>query len=207
MSKLKIGRKHAGGIIFWLNEDGTKGLVISKPLSKFIGWSKEYSVTNAQSNNNGAANTKIIITARPNPNDDANNNAAWLCYEYRGGGYKDWYLPSKNELDKLYESKLIRNGCYWSSTEYADGSEGYAWYQDFSGGGQSGLSSKGNHFGVRAIRAFNLKFSAIDKICAKEEVHSVIYRALIASRLDEESVGRLILDIIDKKIPHLFIKY
>jgi len=150
--------------------------------NKGITWSKEYSVTNAQSNDDGAANTKIIITARPN--DDASNNAAWLCHNYKDleDPNADWYLPSKDELNKMYTyakaNNLIGKNCagskagggvqclvggynddykiYWSSTELAGDSEYYAWSQYFSGGYQHGYLGKTNyHLGVRAIRVFN----------------------------------------------------
>ncbi|MDD1475164.1 hypothetical protein MEO41_28445, partial [Dolichospermum sp. ST_sed4] len=54
------------------------------------------SVPGALSLDNGAANTNAIIAAFPS--DTTNNNAAKVARSYAGGGYNDWYLPSKNEL-------------------------------------------------------------------------------------------------------------
>lgn len=47
--------------------------------------------------------------------------AARLCEELENGGYSGWYLPSLDELTKLYLNKL-NIGCfssnyYWSSSE------------------------------------------------------------------------------------------
>lgn len=90
-----------------------------------------YLATNAQSDDDGAANTQAIIKARPL--DNASNNAAWLCHNYRDPAghaywywlsksepnkiyaYANWYLPSKNELNKMYvyakENNLIGKNC------------------------------------------------------------------------------------------------
>ena len=32
------------------------------------------------------------------------DDAKTRCYQYRGGGYDDWYLPSKEELNLIYEN-------------------------------------------------------------------------------------------------------
>ena len=70
------------------------------------------------------------------------------------GGYNDWSLPNKNELDKMFDNRdRIDNFqaiWYWSDTEY---SELNAWRQLFNTGIQSN-SSKHYHYRVRAIRRF-----------------------------------------------------
>ena len=51
--------------------------------------------------------------------------AAGLARAYNGGVYTDWYLPSKDELNKLYLNKVViggfaggfPDGFYWSSSE------------------------------------------------------------------------------------------
>ncbi|MFH1097444.1 MAG: DUF1566 domain-containing protein, partial [Candidatus Desantisbacteria bacterium] len=83
------------------------------------------------------------------------NNAVKICASYRGGGYSDWYLPSREELNLLQKQRNVVGGFaneriyYWSSTE---GSYG-AWYQGFSFGTQHD-GSKGLKVYVRAVRAF-----------------------------------------------------
>jgi len=81
--------------------------------------------------------------------------AARLCGDLVQGGYSDWYLPSKDELSKLYEMKVLgygnfANNFYWSSTEFDDSS---AWLQNFTNGHQFNFL-KYYTFRVRAIRAF-----------------------------------------------------
>ena len=80
--------------------------------------------------------------------------AARLCGDLTEGGYSDWYLPSKNELNTLYTNQVAIGGFasaqYWSSTEF-DPNNG--WFQAFSVGYQ-GPNDKGGTFHVRAIRSF-----------------------------------------------------
>jgi hypothetical protein len=79
------------------------------------------------------------------------------CNAYEGeGGYTDWYLPSKFELDLMY-TNLYRNALgdftsnyYWSSTEV---SNSFAWFQNFGNGSQNNFN-KDNFSHVRAVRAF-----------------------------------------------------
>ena len=68
--------------------------------------------------------------------------------------YGDWYLPSKVELNLLYNQNTVVGGFadsyYWSSTELFSL---YAWYQDFTNGTQN-YFDKNLSFRVRAVRAF-----------------------------------------------------
>jgi len=80
--------------------------------------------------------------------------AARLCGDLVLNGYSDWYLPSKDELNKLYINKVAIGGFasdgYWSSSEYVDGG---AWDQFFDDGSQ-GVGYKDYTNQVRAVRAF-----------------------------------------------------
>jgi len=80
--------------------------------------------------------------------------AADICANLSLGGYSDWFLPSKDELNKLYLNKGtiggFADGIYWSSSE---GNASYAWYQYFYDGYQ-GYGHKYDTLRVRAVRAF-----------------------------------------------------
>ena len=82
--------------------------------------------------------------------------AADLCANLSLGGYSDWFLPSKDELNLMYENlKFFGFGgfaddYYWSSSEYSAFS---AWYQSFFDGNQI-YNSKSLNYRVRAVRAF-----------------------------------------------------
>jgi hypothetical protein len=70
--------------------------------------------------------------------------------------YGDWYLPSKVELNLLYNQKTVVGGFainyYWSSTE---NDSNYAWSQFFYGGSQNIYDNKSStNIRVRAVRAF-----------------------------------------------------
>jgi hypothetical protein len=82
--------------------------------------------------------------------------AAKLCYSMTLNGYSDWFLPSKDELNLMYENLYLKGigsfepDVYWSSSGY-DAS--LAWYQSFVNGHQI---DGGKYYGgrVRAVRAF-----------------------------------------------------
>ena len=98
----------------------------------------------------GNANTNAIIAVY-----GPENNAANLCADLVLGGYSDWYLPSKDELNQLYLNKGavggFVSGYYWSSTEYSNAT---AWMQYFDIGDQSFYFKNNTNF-VRAVRLFN----------------------------------------------------
>jgi Protein of unknown function (DUF1566) len=106
----------------------------------------------------GSANTdKIIIQ-----NVAGSTYAAGLARAYRGGGHIDWFLPSKDELHKLYLNRVAIGGFdttsypyYWSSSEN-ENYVIYAWYQYFGGDPNQdyGGSYKFSACRVRAVRAF-----------------------------------------------------
>lgn len=80
--------------------------------------------------------------------------AAKLCSDLVIGAYSDWYLPSADELDILYDKKAIIGGSlnytFWCSTEV---NLDFAMGRNFiDGGGTS--ARKSDPFAVRAVRAF-----------------------------------------------------
>ena len=103
----------------------------------------------------GSANTDAIIAQH----GGVTGYAAGLARAYTDGTFNDWYLPSKNELSKLFLNRVaIGNfelagwGFYWSSSE--DGGSN-AWKQVFrNNDGSLGNTSKSITGRVRAVRAF-----------------------------------------------------
>ena len=82
------------------------------------------------------------------------SDAKKACSELKENGYSDWYLQSKDELNKLYHAKDTLGGFvdyyYWSSSEYTANN---AWTQYF-GSGSQGTSGKTGKWRVRPVRTF-----------------------------------------------------
>ena len=166
-----VGDFAQGGIVFWVDETGQHGLVAAKEdQSTGVRWyAGTYGNTQAKGDGpfSGEANTSIIIAAQVAIGDDGSTYAARICNELQvtegGKTYGDWYLPSKEELDLMYQNKAtidatagvnggsgFASAYYWSSTEY---NNVYAWRQVFVNGYQ-GTNDKDYTSRVRAVRAF-----------------------------------------------------
>jgi hypothetical protein len=117
----------------------------------------------ADSEDDGLSNSEKI--------NNQNHPAAQFCRSLKIGGHDDWYLPSRDELMRIWlalgpnkkntpevfragGAEAFENRWYWSSTEYASYSYG-AWYVFFSDGSQlNGV--KTSSAGVRAVRRFKI---------------------------------------------------
>ena len=106
----------------------------------------------------GKAGTAAIVDRMNTGIPTAKNTyAAGVADDYVSpNGTGDWWLPSKDELQKMQENLNNKGvggfaaGAYWSSSEsYASG----AWYQNFDSGLQNS-NSKSNANYVRPVRAF-----------------------------------------------------
>jgi hypothetical protein len=162
----RIGDYRAGGVVFWLDPtDNRHGLVCAiEDQSAGIRWyNGSYTATGATATaiGTGLSNTLVIIADQ---GAVETSYAAGLARAYSGGGYDDWFLPSKDELNAMYQNKATINSTaaaysgvnfvsdtYWSSTEddiYA------AWKQYFTNGDQSTSGKVYTSDSVRAVRAF-----------------------------------------------------
>lgn len=156
-----IGDSYGGGIAAYIFQSGDSGYVAyeqhgliaaTADQSTGIQWyNGSYVVTGATGTaiGIGQANTTAIVTIQ-----GAGSYAVQLCDDLTVGGYNDWFLPSKDELDKLYTNKGAIGGFadsyYWSSSEF---SAFFAWLQNFSSGYQS-YDGKNFSWRVRAVRVF-----------------------------------------------------
>jgi hypothetical protein len=81
--------------------------------------------------------------------------AVEICKNYRGEGFNDWRLPTKDELNEIYKySKEFGNfeiDWHWTSSEF---NYFYAWCQNFYNGNQGNHFPKDNYGRVRSVRNY-----------------------------------------------------
>jgi Protein of unknown function (DUF1566) len=156
----------AGGKVFYLSDKtGFHGLEAA-PTDQSSGavWGCYNKLIGASGTavGTGAANTAAIVAGCSEA-----NTAAKIADAYVLNGYTDWYLPSQDELNLLYQQKTVvggfvvggfANNNYWSSSQYSSLeslriASLTAWNQYFSNGNQD-YNNKGSTLPVRAVRAF-----------------------------------------------------
>jgi len=162
------GELYGGGVVFWVDQTGQHGLIVSMvDLSTSQAWSNITTTLIGTTNDwDGASNTTAITGQSGHT-----SSAAKLCEDYTNtnygtGTYSDWYLPSVAELNHVWNNfyevqKTLTNdgngsttplkrNYYWSSS-VCNGSN--AWYFYFSLG-YTIYDYKGYTYYVRAVRAF-----------------------------------------------------
>ena len=174
----KVGDFYQSGVVFYILTsddravgyvDGeTHGLICApNDLEGSYKWSpdgaQEVTGTNFRMGY-GKTNTEKIIDKLEEDNTGNKNYAAYQATLYDAGdGYQDWYLPSKHELNKIYEQRelintellgnegtVFKDSFYWSSSEH---NLNDAWLQNLDNGTPSQGSKEGANL-VRPVRSF-----------------------------------------------------
>jgi hypothetical protein len=154
------GNGPAGGIVFYDKgrySDGWRYLEAAPARVEFrAAWGADGNNVSGTMTDVGSGNrnTQIIVVRLRSLGES--NRAAQICAAMDINGYKDWFLPSRDELRLMYTNLKQKglgefsNNWYWSSSDY---NIYYAGIQDFSNGVlRSGEKNETNS--VRAVRAF-----------------------------------------------------
>lgn len=167
-TQYKIGDEAFGGIIFYLDNTKKHGMVRSKeaipaPLwpNKWAWDDKARKGTKYQPVDIGATGTALgdglantnKITAALGDGEYAAN----ACKKYAGGGYNDWYLPSRDELKLAFQNLGFESKCVaWTSSEitYSDGKPSIAYYIYSCVGLETRDDKKDKENHVYAVRNF-----------------------------------------------------
>ena len=155
-TNLSIGDTHQGGLVFYLDGNGGGLIAATSDQSSGAEWGCVGTVISGADGmaiGTGNQNTIDIEAGCTTP-----ATAADICANLTLGGYNDWFLPSKDELNEMYTNLYQQglggfdNDYYWSSssTEYISA---IAWGQEFGDGFQFS-NDKDFNANVRAVRAF-----------------------------------------------------
>jgi hypothetical protein len=163
-SNLKVGDFFQGGYIAYFFKQNEPGYIEGKQhgiisasidqgeykwtlCGKLFGTSTELG--------SGKENTFSMTNGCWGPNE---TTAAWVCSDLDKNGYSDWILPSRADMEKVYNNLHLNgvgnfsSGVYWTSSEY-DTYNAYG-YRFANGGGDIKVSKTTIKLFVRAIRYF-----------------------------------------------------
>jgi hypothetical protein len=174
-----IGNPYQGGLLFYIYQTGDDGYVAGEvhgliaatsDQSPGLAWITGGNTQNTENGNTlleigkGQANTTAMMNQF-----DYTGGAAQVCDDYSvtvgGITYSDWFLPSKDELNLMYQNigngdvlglgniGGFSNSFYWSSSE-SSSSIANSWRQNFDDGAQNEFYKGNTEFNVRAVRAF-----------------------------------------------------
>ena len=159
---LSVGQAGPGGGIVFFNKGNSTGgwqylETATSDQSTGIAWGCDgTSIPGTQLTvGSGEANTSLIVAGCNEASFPAK-----LCNDLVLGGQMDWFLPSRDELNLMYENLHTNNqgnfntsSAYWSSTEFDNTT---AYFSSFGYGyGYASFTNKTNNtYYVRAVRAF-----------------------------------------------------
>ena len=167
---VQIGDEAFGGIVFYVDESGTRGLVaasenLSSDESHLIEHYGEgfefgcYEINLINSNYTGVGygyqNTINIYNHNCTLSDDG-ISAQQAALDFQSSNYNDWFLPSLDELylmrNSIFDSGSFISDWYWSSSNYDDLNGYYVSFFNYSN--SIGYTNKYDTNPIRPVRAF-----------------------------------------------------
>ena len=169
VAPIAVGDSYGGGKVFYIFQPADQGYVANEThgliaatvdQSTGIRWynsnfGNQTTGATATAIGTGKSNTDKIINVQQG---SLNWYAAGVARDYKGGGYTDWYLPSRDELNLLYTQKVMvggfSNAYYWTSTETSIGDAHFTIFFNGTNYPCCEGSQKYYYNSVRAIRKF-----------------------------------------------------
>ena len=166
-----VGSSYGGGVIAYVYQDGDPGytssnipvLITANTTQGVSRWRNGLDITTGATSatlGSGFANTNTIISSQ---GEVTTSYAAGIARAYTDGTYTDWYLPSQEELNKLYLNRTTIGGFtgtmnyFWTSTE---SSISTAKMQNFiSAGAITNFVKSASGGYIRAVRTITLALS------------------------------------------------
>jgi len=147
----EIGEAFGGGFYAGkINDGGTEYFLIVAPKSSGENSSKQWKTSNTST-----SGTSSVIDGPSNTSamDNANHPAAQFCAGLSIGGFTDWYMPAKNELEVCYynlKPTTNSNSTSWGTnpnavpargSDYTSGDPSQTSVLDFQDGGTEAFAS------------------------------------------------------------------
>ena len=169
---IKIGDHYGGVVVAYILLPGdkgyvpgdTRGLIAAEEDAGDVKWnlvSTPATYSSGTEVGTGFVNTETIIRVQGGDQRAQATYAAGVARLYYGGDFYDWYLPSKDELARLYQNRGAIGGFklkwYWTSTEAPTNTANFwrnAWAMAFSVPSRVYLSATVGPCMVRPIRWF-----------------------------------------------------
>ena len=158
----ELGDFAEGGIVFYIDATGLHGLTCATEDIGQFDWgcyAENFNGANGLEIGSGFQNTQEIINQNCT-SQFLNSTAALSAHQYAGNGFQDWYLPSFDELNEMYNQigpgSVIGNTGGFSDFPYWSSSKVDNWHSwsILFGSGAEFQSNQNAVYLVRPIRSF-----------------------------------------------------